>query len=70
VNEESAFPKTSANYAALSPASFLRRASGVFPSHPAVVYGDRRYTWRDVHDRGCRLANALRRHGINEGETV
>jgi len=70
VNEESAFPKTPANYAPLSPLSFLRRASGVFPSHPAVIYGDRRYTWRDVYDRACRLANALRHLGINEGDTV
>ena len=70
MNTESAFPKTPANYAALSPVSFLRRASGVFPSHPAVIYGDRRYAWRDVHDRACRLANALRRLGIKEGDTV
>lgn len=70
MSEESAFSKTSANYTPLSPVSFLRRASGVFPSHPAVIYGDRRYTWRDVHDRACRLANALRRLGINQGDTV
>jgi fatty-acyl-CoA synthase len=70
MNEESAFPKTPANYAPLSPLSFLRRAGSVFPSHPAVIYGERRYTWRDVYGRACRLANALRHLGIREGDTV
>jgi fatty-acyl-CoA synthase len=67
---ESEFPKTPANYTPLSPLSFLRRASSVFPSYPAVIYAGRRYTWSDVYGRACQLANALRRLGVRQGDTV
>jgi fatty-acyl-CoA synthase len=67
---ENEFPKTPANYVPLSPLSFLRRANTAFPTHPAVIYGGRSYTWNDVYRRACQLATALRRVGIEEGDTV
>jgi fatty-acyl-CoA synthase len=67
---ENEFPKTPANYIPLSPLSFVRRANNAFPKHPAVIYDDRCYTWSDIYRRACQLAMALRRIGIQEGDTV
>jgi fatty-acyl-CoA synthase len=64
------FPKTPANHVPLSPLSFLRRTNNAFPTHPAVIYGGRSYTWHDIYRRACQLAMALRRVGIEEGDTV
>lgn len=59
-----------ANYAPLSPTSFLERAARVFPNHVALVYGNHRETWRE-HAKGCRqFASALRRSGIARGDVV
>ena len=61
---------TPANYTALSPLSFLGRARDIYPDHPAVIYGQRRYTWSQCYDRCSRLADALRGRGIAAGDTV
>ena len=60
----------SANYATLSPVSFLRRAAEVYPNTTAVVYGDRVETWNQVYRKACGLATALKNHGVVEGDTV
>jgi fatty-acyl-CoA synthase len=62
--------KNEANYVSLSPLSFIQRSRDVFPDYPAVVYGDRRYTWRQAYDRCVRLASALHNLGIGVGDTV
>ena len=59
-----------ANYVALSPLSLFRRARDIYPDHPSVVYGARRYTWSQSYERCVRLADALRRQGIGRGDTV
>ncbi len=59
-----------ANYTPLSPLSFLSRTRDIYPDHPAVVYGDRRYTWSEVSERCARLASALSGRGIGDGDTV
>jgi len=62
--------RTAANYAPLTPVSFLRRAAVVHPDRPAVVHGDRTYSYREFHERACRLASALAARGIGPGDTV
>lgn len=62
--------KNAANYAALSPVSFIERAATVYPQHTAVVYGDLRRSWADTYERVCKLASALQQRGIGEGDTV
>jgi fatty-acyl-CoA synthase len=42
----------------------------VWPNRLAVVHGERRFTWAEVHDRCRRLASALRARGIGRGDTV
>ncbi|MEM7226793.1 MAG: AMP-binding protein [Pseudomonadota bacterium] len=62
--------RQSANFTALSPLSFLRRCRDVYPERPALIYGARRYSWADVHERAARLASALAGQGVGRGETV
>jgi len=62
--------KTPANYVPLSPLTFLERAASTYPAHTAVVHGDRRYTWAETYARCRRLASALHKRGIGEGDTV
>ena len=63
-------PKTAANFAPLSPISFLRRTAEVFPERVAVVHGELRRSWGETQDRCVLLASALTRAGVKRGETV
>ncbi len=62
--------KTAANYAALSPLSFLARTAEVYPHYLAVSYGDTRRTWAETYARCRRLAAALAARGVGHGDTV
>jgi fatty-acyl-CoA synthase len=62
--------KNPANHVALSPMSFVERTAEVFGDLPAVIHGQRRYNWAQVHERSCRLAAALRAAGVGRGSTV
>ena len=62
--------RTAANFVALSPVSFVERSAEVFGDLPAVVHGERRYTWAQVRERSARLAAALRALGIGRMDTV
>jgi fatty-acyl-CoA synthase len=63
-------PKTPANFAALSPVSFLPRAAELYPDRLAVIHGSLRRTWSQLEDRVMRLAGAMRAHGIGRNDTV
>jgi fatty-acyl-CoA synthase len=62
--------RNSANYAPLTPLSFIERAATVYPSRLAVVHGEQRYTWKETYARSRRLASALAKCGIGRGDTV
>jgi fatty-acyl-CoA synthase len=62
--------KNAANFAALSPLSFLARTAAVYPDKLAVIDGARRFTWREFDARCRRFADVLRRRGIGNGDTV
>jgi len=62
--------KNAANYAPLSPLSFLNRAADVFPDHIAVVHGSRRMDYKTLYSRCRRLGSALSRLGIGKDDTV
>jgi len=62
--------KNPANYAPLTPLSFLERAAYVYPDRPSVIHGGQRYTWKETYQRARRLASALRKRGIGAGDTV
>lgn len=63
-------PRCEANFAPLTPLTFLERAAEVYPQRLAIVYGDLRQTWRETALRARRLASALRRSGIGKNDTV
>ncbi len=67
---EEGLDRTAANFVPLSPLSFITRAKDVYPNHPAVIYGPRRYSWSQVYERAVRLAGALAKRGIGKGDTV
>ncbi|SPR96394.1 AMP-binding protein [Cupriavidus taiwanensis] len=62
--------KCQANFQPLTPLHFLKRAADVFPERAAVIYRDRRYTWRQYAQRCYALARALIAAGIERGDTV
>ncbi|MGH8697882.1 MAG: AMP-binding protein, partial [Burkholderiales bacterium] len=59
-----------ANFAPLTPISFLPRAAEIHPDRIAVVHGTRRITYAAFYARARRLAGALARRGIGRGDTV
>ncbi len=62
--------KCAANYAPLTPSTFLQRAARVYADRTAVVHGDLRRDYASLYVRCRRLASALRQQGIGEGDTV
>jgi len=54
----------------LTPVRFLRYAQEQFPSQPAVVCGEERFTYAQFAERVGRLAGALRESGLKAGERV
>ena len=59
-----------ANYAPLSPLSFLARVERVYPDHPAVIHGPIQRSWSQTATRCRRLASALTSRHIGRGDTV
>ena len=67
---EAGLGKGPANWQALTPLDFLAWASSVFAGRTGVVYGEQRFTYGEFGRRCRRLAGALRRLGVGQGDTV
>ena len=65
---EDGLDKNAANFVPLSPLSFIARTKDVYPDHPAVIYGSRRYSWKQVYERTARLGSALANRGLGAGD--
>lgn len=65
-----ASPQPAVNYTPLTPLSFLRRSTYVYPDKIAVTHNDKRYTYREFNQRINRLASALHQMGIGTGDRV
>lgn len=63
-------PKNTANFAALTPVDFMRRAADVYPNRTAVIHGKIRRTWAQTYARSMQLAHALLGLGVQKGDTV
>nr|MBC8241610.1 acyl-CoA synthetase [Alphaproteobacteria bacterium] len=59
-----------ANFAALTPLTFMRRSARTYPDHMAQIHGNVRYTWAQTYERCRRLASALAQRGVDVGDTV
>ncbi|CTQ55094.1 Long-chain-fatty-acid--CoA ligase [Roseibium album] len=62
--------KNTANFAALSPLSFLARAADVFPDVTAIIHGSQRIDYRTFYRRSRQLASALSSLGVGKNDTV
>ena len=62
--------KNSANYIPLTPISFLQRTAEIYGEREAIIYGTRRYSWRQCYERCLRMASSLTELGIGKGDTV
>jgi fatty-acyl-CoA synthase len=63
-------PRTEANFAALTPLTFIERTAEVYPKRLAIVHGDLRQTWAETYRRCRQLASALQRCGLGKNDTV
>ncbi len=62
--------KNLSNFVPLSPITFLQRAKDVYPDYEALIYNDKKFTWKQVYDRSTQFASALTKQGIGLGDTV
>ncbi len=58
------------SYLNLHPGLFLERSARVYPDKPAVVYGDRAYTYAEFDHRIAQLAGGLTQAGVAPGDRV
>jgi fatty-acyl-CoA synthase len=62
--------QTPANYEALSPLSYLKRAASIYPNYTAQIHHGEIITWKETYTRAVRLASVLNKAGIKKGDTV
>ena len=62
--------KTTANFVALTPLSFLARSAAIYPNHVSALYEGRLFTWSQTYQRCRRFASYLASRGIGHGDTV
>ena len=62
--------KNPANFAPLTPLSFLTRARDAFGHRPAYAYGTISRNWGELYSRCVRYASALNKAGIGKNDTV
>ncbi|MEO8451501.1 MAG: acyl-CoA synthetase [Gemmatimonadota bacterium] len=62
--------KTAANYAPLTPLTFLEWAAQAAPNRVSVIHGACRFTWAETYARCRRLASALIARGVGPNDTV
>ncbi len=62
--------KVEANYQPLTPISFLKRTTQLYPERTAIIHGQQQYTYKQFSDNVYRLASALKARGVRKGATV
>src|SRR3984957_537106 len=62
--------KTQANFAPLTPLTFLERAAAVYPGRLSGVHGTQRFRWLETSTRCRRLDSALAQRGVGKNDTV
>lgn len=67
---ESGLDRTLANHLPLTPLGFLDRAALVHPERAAIIHGSLQRSWEETRERCYRLASALVKRGLGQGNTV
>lgn len=62
-------PKCAANYAPLTPLTFLERTAALYPDRTSIIYGELRWTWAQTMERCRRLASKILQL-VSVGQTV
>ncbi|XP_071695406.1 trans-cinnamate:CoA ligase, peroxisomal-like [Rutidosis leptorrhynchoides] len=62
--------KCLANYVPLTPLTFLKRASVVYPNRTSVIYDGVQFNWNQTYERCCRLAYSLRSLNVARNDVV
>ncbi|MEH6356656.1 MAG: AMP-binding protein, partial [Marinobacter sp.] len=70
MNKSEKFDRTLANFSALTPLTLLQRSATVYPDKQAVIDTDLVLSYRELYRRCCQMGDALRRKGVNPGDTV
>ncbi|KAK6912344.1 AMP-dependent synthetase/ligase [Dillenia turbinata] len=63
-------PKCGANFSALTPVTFLKRAAQSYANRISIIYGRTQFTWSQTYERCCRLASSLRSLNIGKNDVV
>ena len=67
---EDGLRKNQANFASLSPLSFLERTRKTFPNHIAIEYKDYKLSYEQAGQRCDALANLIKNQKFNSGSTI
>ena len=62
--------KNRANFAPLSPVSFLERAAAVFPDYTSIISENKKFNWKETFNRCQLFASSLSKKKIKIGDTV
>lgn len=67
---ETGLARGKANFAALTPVAFVKRAALTHPRRTAVIHGEIRRDWAETYRRCLKMASSLQKLGVGEGDTV
>ena len=67
---EDGLRKNQANFASLSPLSFLERTRKTFPNQIAIEYKDYKLSYKQASERCDALANLIKNQSFNSGSTI
>jgi acyl-CoA synthetase (AMP-forming)/AMP-acid ligase II len=68
--DANSLPQNDANFAALTPLTFIQRAALAYGNQTSVVYENTKFTWMQTYDRCLRLAAWLQSVGIKKNDVV
>ena len=67
---EEGLSANNANYTPLTPVDFLERAAETWPNKTAIIHGTTRRTYQDFLERSKKMASAINKRKIGEGDVV
>ena len=62
--------KNKANFASLTPISFLERTATIFPTYTSIISENNKFTWKTTFVRSKLFASSLKKRKIKKGDTV
>ena len=69
-NHKTGLEKNKANYAPLSPVTFLKRTADIFPNYISIISENNKFTWKSTFTRCKLFASSLKKRKIKRGDTV